>query len=262
MGIRQTAQPVGVAVAALIVPALAQTEGIGASLEVGGALTASVAVASAIWLIDPPRRQASSPLAQNAGNRSANPYRGDGYLARIHVLSLLLVLPQFTLSIFGLVWLITALHWSAAAAGAVVAAAQLVGALGRITVGQLSDRVGSRVRVLRWVAVTGVVTMAATAVSGALHTAAIGAGVLIIASTVSVADNGLSFTLVAEAAGTAWSGRALGIQNTGQFIAASAVGPVIGALITALGYAPAFALVALAPLAALPLVPSADRHRG
>ena len=54
---------------------------------------------------------------------------------------------------------------------------------------------------------------------------------------------------------------ALGIQNTGQFIAASAVGPGIGALITAVGYPVAFALVALAPLLSIPLVPGRDKHQ-
>jgi len=279
MGIRQTAQPIGVAVAALSVPALAQSVGLSAPLVMGGVLTACVSVACGLWIVNPPRHQERMPaLAQhdsdidNRGDSETaredhgefnNPYRGDRdhYLLRIHLLSLLLVLPQFTLSVFGLVWLISVLRWSATAAGAVVAGAQLVGAIGRIAVGQLSDRVGSRVKVLRWIAISGVVLMAATAAAGALHLAALGAGVLILASTVSVADNGLSFTLVAEAAGRAWSGKALGVQNTGQFIAASSVGPGVGALIGALGYAPAFALVALAPLAALPLVPTRDRHR-
>jgi MFS family permease len=170
------------------------------------------------------------------------------------------VVPQFTLSIFGLIWLITGLHWNVTAAGAVIAAAQFVGALGRIAVGSASDRVGSRTRVLRWVAVSGVVVMLALAGCGALHWAVASAVVLIVASTVSVADNGLSFTSVAEAAGPSWSGKALGIQNTGQFLAASAVGPGIGALIAVVGYPVAFALVALTPLAAIPLVPDRDVH--
>ena len=87
------------------------------------------------------------------------------------------------------------------------------------------------------------------------------AAILLIATTtVSVADNGLAFTSVAEAAGPGWSGRALGVQNTGQFLAASAVGPGIGALVTAVGFPLAFALVAAAPLIALPLVPKQDEH--
>jgi MFS family permease len=259
MGIRQISQPLGVAVAALAVPALASHLGIWAPLLLAGALTAVLAAACAVGIANPPR-PATSPAAD--GERPFNPYRESPFLTRIHLLSALLVVPQFTLSTFGLIWLITGLHWNVTAAGAVIAAAQLVGALGRIGVGVASDRVGSRTRVLRWVAVSGVVVMLALALAGcgALHWAAASAVVLIVASTVSVADNGLSFTSVAEAAGPSWSGKALGIQNTGQFIAASAVGPGIGALITVVGYPVAFALVALTPLVAIPLVPARDKH--
>jgi MFS family permease len=257
MGIRQISQPLGVAVAALAVPPLASGLGIWAPLLLAGALTAVLAAACAAGIANPPR-SAARPAAD--GERPFNPYRQGLFLTRIHLLSALLVVPQFTLSTFGLIWLITGLHWNVTAAGAVIAAAQFIGALGRIAVGSVSDRVGSRTRVLRWVAVSGVVVMLALAGCGALHWAVASAAVLIVASTVSVADNGLSFTSVAEAAGPSWSGKALGIQNTGQFIAASAVGPGIGALITAVGYPLAFALVALTPLAAIPLVPPRDRH--
>lgn len=175
-------------------------------------------------------------------------------------MSVLLVVPQFTLSTFGLVWLTLGLGWGAAAAGLLVGLAQFVGALGRIGVGVLSDRVGSRVRVLRWVAVSGVAVLLALAATGLVGWAVPAGVVLVVATTVSVADNGLAFTSVAEAAGPRWSGRALGVQNTGQFVAASAVGPGIGALVTAVGFGWAIALVALAPLAALPLVPRRDAH--
>jgi MFS family permease len=257
MGIRQVSQPLGVAVAALAVPPLASHLGIWAPLLLAGLLTAALAACCAVGIVNPPRPAAA---AADSGERAFNPYRGSLFLTRIHLLSALLVVPQFTLSTFGLIWLITGLHWNVTAAGAVIAAAQFVGALGRIGVGSVSDRVGSRTRVLRWVAVSGVVVMLVLAGCGGLHWAAASAIVLIVASTVSVADNGLSFTSVAEAAGPSWSGKALGIQNTGQFIAAAAVGPGIGALITAVGYPVAFALVALTPLAAVPLVPARDKH--
>ena len=88
--------------------------------------------------------------------------------------------------------------------------------------------------------------------------------VLLVATLVSVADNGLAFTTVAEMAGPAWSGRAMGIQNSGQFLVASLVGPAVGALIAAVGYPLAFAAVALCPAISIPLVPPAaqelDRH--
>lgn len=268
MGIRQMSQPLGVAITALAVPALASRFGVGGPLILAGVLTAMLTVACVFGIVNPPRlTSAGAPAGAlapageaSAPVRPASPYRGTWFLGRIHLLSALLVFPQFTLSTFGLIWLVTALHWNPTAAGSVIAAAQITGALGRIAVGVVSDRVGSRVRVLRWVAVSGVVVMLALAGCGALRWSAVSAAVLIIASMVSVADNGLSYTSIAEAAGPSWSGKALGIQNTGQFLVASVVGPGIGALIGVVGYPVSFALVALTPLAAFPLVPARDRH--
>lgn len=257
MGIRQMSQPLGVAAAALIVPPLADRFGIHAPLLVTGAVLAVLALGCALWIENPPR--ALRPAG--ATRADVNPYLSGGFLARIHTVSMLLVLPQFTLATFGMVYMIATLGWSATAAGLIIGASQFIGALGRIAIGSLSDRLGSRVRVLRWVAMGAILAMIAVAVTGALDWTLVGAVILVIASTVTVADNGLAYTSVAEAAGSAWVGRALGIQNTGQFIVASAVGPGIGALIALVGYPLAFAAVAIAPLIAVPLVPRNDLHR-
>nr|WP_307812223.1 MFS transporter [Lacisediminihabitans changchengi] len=250
MGIRQMCQPLGVTVAALTVPTIAATEGIAAAFVIPLALTALLAVLCAIFVVNPPR--GSAPAATGP---AANPYRGSGFLWRIHLVSILLVVPQFTLSTFGLVWLVTQLQWTPLAAGILVGIAQFLGAVGRIGVGVLSDRVGSRVGPLRWVALSAVAVMLLLGASGAAGWQA-GALVLLIAMTVTVADNGLAFTSVAEMSGARWSGRALGIQNTGQFVAASAVGPLVGGLIAIVGYPLAFLIVALFPAIAVPIVPA------
>lgn len=260
MGIRQMSQPLGVAAAAIVVPPLATRFGVDVPLLLAAAVTGALAIACFVGIQNPPRT--SSAVGSDRPVPISNPYVGNAFLARIHTLSVLLVVPQFTLSIFGLVWLTVELGWTATAAGAVIAASQFVGALGRIAVGALSDRLGSRVRPLRWVAVSGVAVMLALSAFAAVQWGAAAAVMFILATTVSVADNGLAFTSVAEAAGPAWSGKALGIQNTGQFVAASAVGPGVGALITLVGYPLALGLVAIAPLAAVFLVPARDRHVG
>ncbi len=128
----------------------------------------------------------------------------------------------------------------------------MLGALGRIAVGHLSDVVGSRVRPLRWVAVAAAATMALLALAEPLAIAVL---LLVVASTVTVADNGLAFTSVAERAGSYWSGRALGVQNTAQYLAAAAVAPVAGLAISHWGYSATFALSALCPVVACVLVP-------
>jgi MFS family permease len=167
---------------------------------------------------------------------------------------MLLVVPQFLVWTYSLAWLVTDRGWSAAAAGTLVAATQLCGAAGRIAVGHLSDRVGSRMRPLRWVATAVVVTMALLGVAAHAESG-VAVLLLVVASTVTVADNGLAFTAVAERAGPFWSGRALGVQNTGQFLTAAAVPPLAGALVAWTGYAVTFASASLFALAALPLVP-------
>ncbi len=249
MGIRQMAQPLGVTVAAVTIPTIAAAGGIAPALLVPLVATALLAVACAILVVDPPRAASGG-----GATAPANPYRASGFLWRIHLVSILLVVPQFTLSTFGLVWLVTELHWEALTAGVLVGAAQFIGAVGRIGVGVLSDRVGSRVGPLRWVAVSACAVMLLLALvdAGRWAPAAI---VLVIAMTVTVADNGLAFTSVAEMAGPSWAGRALGAQNTGQFLAASAVGPLVGGLIGLVGYPLAFVIVAVLPAAAVPVVP-------
>ncbi len=78
---------------------------------------------------------------------------------------------------------------------------------------------------------------------------------MVVASVITVSDNGLAFTAIAEIAGPFWSGRALGVQNTSQQLAAAAAAPLFGALIGVAGYPVAFAACALLPLVAIPLVP-------
>lgn len=262
MGIRQTCQPLGVMIAAVTIPPIAAGSGVGAALALPLVMTAVLAVACAIAIRNPPRGQKgvdAAPVAQ------LNPYRASGFLWRIHAVSALLVVPQFTLSIFGLVWLVTELRWSPLAAGVLVGLSQAVGAICRIGVGILSDRIGSRVRPLRWAAVAATLCLLTLAAfdAAAHNDAGWGAAavIFVIATTATVVDNGLAFTSVAEMAGPAWAGRALGAQNTGQFLVASAVGPAMGALIGAVGYPIAFAVAALLPAAALPLIPRGDAER-
>jgi sugar phosphate permease len=252
MGIRQMSQPLGVTVAAVTIPTIADACGVAAAMLVPLVFTAVLAVVSAVVIRNPPRAGAA-PQAATA----TNPYRSSGFLWRIHAVSALLVFPQFLLSTFGLVWLVAEVGWNPLAAGVLVGASQLVGAVGRIGVGILSDRVGSRVRPLRWVAVSATAVMLLLAVTDATHWA--GAGVaFVIATSVSVADNGLAFTSVAEMAGPSWAGRALGAQNTGQYLVATATGPLFGLLIGLVGYPLSFVAAAVAPMIAIPLVPSAD----
>lgn len=246
MGIRQMAQPLGVGVAAISIAVVAEQHGVAAALLVPAVASAVALVAVLAVVLDPPRPERSLTA-------TPNPY-ADSFLWRVHGVSVLLVIPQFAVWTFGLVWLVDSRGWTAGAAGTLIALAQLVGAAGRIAAGHLSDVVGSRMVPLRAVAVAAAVAMALLGL-----TAGQGWGIavllFVVATTVTVADNGLAFTAVAERAGPFWSGRALGVQNTAQFLTAAGVAPVAGAAITHWGYAAAFGLTAAFPVVAVGLVP-------
>jgi sugar phosphate permease len=247
MGIRQMAQPAGVGVAAATMAVVADRSGPFVAVWVPVAACAVAAVLVAIVVVDPPRPE-TGPAA------APNPYRDDRYLPRIHSVSVLLVVPQFVVWTFALVWLVQDRHWSAAAAGALVAGAQVAGALGRIAAGQLSDVVASRMRPLRWVTVAAVASMLALGAAAGLDVP-VAVPLVVLATMVTVADNGLAFTAVAERAGPFWSGRALALQNTAQFLAAASVPPLAGLAVTWAGYPATFALAAVFPAVAVALVP-------
>ncbi len=249
MGIRQTALPLGVGIAAFVVPVTADAQGLRAALLVPVALCAVAAVAVVAFVVDPPRPTRAE--AEGLG-QLANPYRGSRRLGRIHVASMLLVIPQLTVWTYALVWLIDERGWSTTAAGALVGSVLVLGAAGRIAVGWWSDRVGSRLGPMRVVAVSTVATMLAL---GVLEQTALAVAVMVVAAVVTVASNGLAFTSVAELGGPFWSGRAMGVHNTGQYLTGALVPPLVGALVTDRGYAVAFAVVGLFALVAVPIVP-------
>ena len=249
MGIRQMAQPLGIAVCALTMPVLADRVSVAAAMAVPALVTVVGLIAVLAGIVDP-----EVPAAHRGAERAPNPYRGDGYLWRIHAFSVLLVIGQSLIWTFVPAWLMVAHHWSAISAGLLVTATQVLGALGRIVAGRLSDVWRSRMKPVRVIAAVAAVSLALLALTDWLGTP-VAAAIMVLASVATVADNGLAFTAIAETAGPSWSGRALGVQNTAQFVTIAVSTPLLGRLITVTGYPAAFAVVALAPVLALPLIP-------
>jgi hypothetical protein len=110
--------------------------------------------------------------------------------------------------------------------------------------------------------------LAITAVLGALGMGtltgppALAVAALVVATVLSSSTNGLAFTAVAEYAGSAWAGRALGVQNTAQNAFAAATPAAFGAVIAAAGYAGAFGVAAAFPLVATLLIPVSSEAGG
>ncbi|HEY7323539.1 MAG TPA: MFS transporter [Streptosporangiaceae bacterium] len=259
MGIRQSAQPLGVALAAATLPALGGSgKGTTQALLFLGGFCLLAAVLVMALVRDPPRSEAALTHTGSPG-RAASPYR-QPVLWRIHAASALLVVPQFTVATFALVYLVDGRGWTALAAGRLLAVAQVGGAGTRLAVGYWSDRVDSRMRPMRLLAIGTAGGMAALALAAATG-AAVAVPLLIACALVAVSTNGLAFTAVAEYAGASWAGRALGIQNTGQNALAAATPPVLALAIGALGFGGSFAVVVAFPVAAAILVPAGAEAR-
>lgn len=249
MGVRQSAQPLGVALGAAVFPPLAAAVGLRQALLFPALLCLLAAVLVLVAVADPPQ---VAPTATVARGRS--PY-ADGVLTRIHASSALLVVPQFATASFAVEFLVRDTGRGDVTAGRLMAVVSLVGAAARVVAGRWSDRLGTRLRPMRVIAVTTAAATAVLALSAALDLDAVSVGALVLATAVSASPNGLAFTAVAERAGSAWSGRALGIQNTGQNLTAVLAPPVLGALVTASGFGSGFAVAAVAPVLAAGLVP-------
>lgn len=97
MGIRQSAQPLGVAVAAVSLPSLA-ARGLAAGLTFLGTFCLAAVLLVIVVVRDPAHQ------ARAGAHRDGSPYRSPA-LWRIHAASALLVVPQFTVATFALVFL-------------------------------------------------------------------------------------------------------------------------------------------------------------
>jgi len=252
MGVRQTAQPLGIALGALVIPVFAEASKSATHALIFPAILCAVsAVLSIVAISDPPRKE----WEEASEEELANPYRRSWVLRRIHVVSALLMVPQTMTVTFMLIWLIANYRCSVGLAGGLVMVSQVLGAVGRVLVGRWSDRVGSRLRPVRVMSVVGALVLAGLAFADHLRSS-IAVPLMIAASVMAVLDNGLASTAITEYAGPFWSGRSLGLQNTYQRLMAAGTPPVFGGLIASHGYPPAFLVSALFPLLAVPIVPA------
>ncbi len=253
MGIRQTGQPLGVALAGALLPPLAGLGGLRLALAVPATICLVVTAVVALLAADPPHQRVAEPGSPRSPYRSA-------ILWRLHAASSLLVVPQFATLAFSAEYLVSERSWDATAAGQLLAVVAVGGAAGRMASGRWSDLAGNRLGPMRVIALTSAVSMLLLAL-----TASTGAAWVVVAlaaaSIVAVSDNGLGFTATAELAGRAWSGRALGVQNTMQNVAAFATAPFVGAIAGSSGFAWAFAAVAVFPVLGAWLTPVAGERR-
>ena len=161
---------------------------------------------------------------------SAGPLRDRG-IWRLSLGTAAVVLGQISVLSFLALYLHEQRGWSVTASALALAGVQIGGAAARVAAGAWSDRLGSRIRPLRAIALAGGVCLG---VATALLPAPDGLAVplLIVAGIVVMAGNGVSFAAAAEMVAPSRVGTALGLQNTILFVAVAAAEPPAGAGLT------------------------------
>ncbi len=249
MGIRQSALPVGAAAAALILPVVA------AGLSVAAAF-AALAAASAVVA-------AAAVAASGAGVQRVHPDElrfasglGSARLRRVVAASVLLAIPQLSLSSFLVVFLHDDHGWPVGRAAVLLAAVQLAGAAARPLIGRSSDRHGERVGFLARLAFVELTAVLGLVVAAPIGGAALVAAV-IAAGVASLCWNGVAAAAAGDLAAPGRAGTALGWQTSAVFMGGVAA-PGVALIASATSWNVAFAALAV-PAAAAVLLLRADR---
>jgi MFS family permease len=260
MAVRQTSVPVGAAVAAVALPAVADARGVPAVFGVLAITCLVAAAAVTAWIREPPGHRATGRRpAAGLGSVLA-----DRRLQRLSLAGLLLVVPQF----LGSVFLVEVLSdgadvlgpaeahnssgtgLSLAVAGGLLALTQVLGAVGRLGNGFWSDRVGSRLGPLRIVAVAVAVGFALAALLEP-GPAPLLAAVLVPAAALAISWNGLVFTAAGELAPPGRAATAMAVSNTANYVGAALAPPLGGLVAQAAGWPAMLAMGAGAAACAL-----------
>ena len=242
LGLRQSAVPIAGAWVAIALPAISSGDDTRPALLTLAAVILAGAVTGLVVLREGP----ASP-SQRTSSAGPEPLR-DRRIWLVSAASALLLEPQICLVGFLVVFLHAERAMSTAGAGAVLAVLNLFGIATRIGAGRWSDLMQSRIRPLRRIAVGSAVLVAGCTL---LLAAPLGLLVpaLVLMGCVTISWNGLSFAAVAETAGHARSGTALGMQQTALAIAGSLFPVAFGAFVGGTSWRAGFAVSALFPLA-------------
>jgi sugar phosphate permease len=250
LGIRQTAVPLGGAIAAGVLPALTQISLHAAFDGLAIGCFAAATVGSVLLRSDPGNDELGD---------LARPLH-DSRIWLLCVASTFYVTTQISLIGFVVLFLHDARGLSTAAGAAVLAVMQIVGGVSRIVVGRLSDRIQQRIAPLRIVAL--LLAVATALVAALVHAPlALLLPALLVAGTFALSWNGLSFTAAAELAGRTRSGAAIGLQQT-WLSAGSIVAPItFAAIVHAWSWRVAFAVAATSPVVGYALLSPVSERR-
>jgi sugar phosphate permease len=240
LGVRQTAIPVGGAVAALTLPAVTSAAGLKASFVFLGAICIGCATFAAVAVREAVKSEAT--LEAEAVEWTLR----DRRLWILSAGSDLYLVGQVALLSFFVLFLHDEHGLSDAAAAAGLAVMQVGAIVTRISAGRISDSLGARIRPLRWI---GLASCAGVLLTAVLTNAAVAVvlPVMVVAGAISMAWNGLSVTAAAELAGLARSGAAIGFQQTTLSVTGLIVPVAFASVVDSTSWEAGFALAAVGP---------------
>jgi len=241
LGLRQTAIPVGGALAALALPAADAAGGLRAAFALLGAGCLVSAGVAAVAVREPGR--AVPDLEADDVTWTLR----DSRLWILCTGSGLYLFAQIALTAFLVLFLHDAHGVSRASAAAVLAVLQIGAVVTRISAGWISDAMRARIRPLRWI---GLASGAGVLLTAVLADAAVPLLVpaMVVAGAISMAWNGLSVTAAAELAGRSRSGAAIGFQQTTLAVIGVLVPAGFAAVVEATSWRTGFALASIGPL--------------
>jgi sugar phosphate permease len=252
LGLRQTAVPVGAALASFSLPPLASSGGVDAALYALAGAMALAAVASAIWLRDGPRAESAAPPAPDAVR--------DPRIWRLSAASSLMIIGQIGVTSLLVLYLYGERDWTAAHAALALGGVQVGAAVARVSAGRWSDLRDERIEPFRRLAAVAGLLLLGAALGGPTAVPLLLAG-----GIAAMSWNGLSFTAAAEISGRRQAGKAMGIQNTAMRVVAAGVPVGLGALASAASWHAVFVVMGVTPLIArwllAPLVDDERRRR-
>ncbi|MFD1151769.1 MFS transporter, partial [Saccharothrix hoggarensis] len=236
MGLRQTATPLGAALAAVVLGVVGLRAGVPVAFLALAGFTGFVALAVALWIREP-------PWAVRSGSGRHGVVLKDRDLVRLSAASGLLVVPQFTAAALMVELLHDHRGVAVGVAAGLFAAAQVAGGFGRLAVGVWSDRSATRVQPLKALSVLVAVGFALCA---ALDRAPVWllAAVLVPTAALALCWNGVAITAAGELAPPGRTGIALGMQNTANYLSATVTPPLAGWLAVGVGWPAALLLAA------------------
>jgi sugar phosphate permease len=242
LGLRQSAVPIAGAWVAIVLPAISPGGDTRPALLTLAAVVLAGAITGLVFL-----REGPGASAREAAPGGPEPLH-DRRIWLLSAGSTLLLEPQVCLVGFLVVFLHAERSMSTAEAAAVLAVLNILGIGTRIGAGRWSDLMQSRIRPLRRIAVgSAVLVLCCTALLGAPLPLLVPA--LVLMGCVTISWNGLSFAAVAETAGHARSGTALGMQQTALAIAGAVFPIAFGAFVGGTSWRLGFAVSAVFPLA-------------